>query len=223
MRVIKQNSPGDALNRGVVVFHAGANIARQWSDFREFSEADQDYFEQLLPLEGIEPADPGAAREIVPSPREASGGVEIRAQSDVRVEEIPLLQNSAAVDALRVLHRLGVTPHDLVVAYTQLQPVPTTKVRERQAKRASVDVRIKTEAAKAIKQRGLNPEGRDLDRQRLGRTNLIIVKSAIDRHVNALVGKGARQRSELSRADLDEIESRFPELLASAIAEVFDG
>ncbi|MQT71736.1 DEAD/DEAH box helicase, partial [Pseudomonas sp. FSL R10-0071] len=51
MRVIVQNSPEDVLNQGVVVFHAGANIACQWADFQQYSSADQDYFDQLLPLE----------------------------------------------------------------------------------------------------------------------------------------------------------------------------
>lgn len=50
MRVIDQNAPDSPLNRGVVVFHAGANVAKRWSDFRQYSTADQEYFDQLLPL-----------------------------------------------------------------------------------------------------------------------------------------------------------------------------
>src|SRR5688572_22574717 len=46
MRVIVQNSPADPLNQGVVVFHAGANIARQWSDFQNYTEADREFFDQ---------------------------------------------------------------------------------------------------------------------------------------------------------------------------------
>ena len=49
MRAIVQDSPGHPLNQGVVVFHVGANVARRWSDFRAFSQADQDYFADLLP------------------------------------------------------------------------------------------------------------------------------------------------------------------------------
>jgi superfamily II DNA or RNA helicase len=45
MRVIQQNAPGHVLNQGVVVFHAGGNIARQWTDFQTYSEADREYFE----------------------------------------------------------------------------------------------------------------------------------------------------------------------------------
>jgi superfamily II DNA or RNA helicase len=47
MRVIEQNDPGSILNQGVVVFHAGANIANRWSDFQAYSEADQSFFDQL--------------------------------------------------------------------------------------------------------------------------------------------------------------------------------
>jgi superfamily II DNA or RNA helicase len=49
MRSIEQSAPGHPLNQGVVVFHVGANVARRWSDFRTFSEADQAYFAELLP------------------------------------------------------------------------------------------------------------------------------------------------------------------------------
>jgi superfamily II DNA or RNA helicase len=54
MRVIVQNSPGHLLNQGTVVFHSGANIARRWEDFQQYSEADREYFDQLLPLEGLD-------------------------------------------------------------------------------------------------------------------------------------------------------------------------
>jgi superfamily II DNA or RNA helicase len=39
MLVIVQNAPGHVVNQGVVVFHAGANIARQWSDFQQYPSA----------------------------------------------------------------------------------------------------------------------------------------------------------------------------------------
>ncbi|WP_273648968.1 DEAD/DEAH box helicase [Pseudomonas aeruginosa] len=89
MRVIQQNAPGHVLNQGVVVFHAGANIARQWGDFQQYSEADQAYFDQLLPLEGLDPGDPHGEREVVPVPR-TGDEMEVRAQSEVQLEEIQL-------------------------------------------------------------------------------------------------------------------------------------
>jgi len=223
MRVIQQNAPGHILNQGVVVFHTGANIARQWSDFQAYSEADQDFFDQLLPLEDIDPNDLRPEHEIEPIPRVFGEGVQVRAQSEVLLEEIPLLQDNAALAALRLLQERGYTPDDISAAYQTLQPVPTTRARERQAIRSGLDMRVRTEAARILYERGVNPEGRDLDRQRLGRSNLIVMKSAIDRHVNATVGRGTGQRHEFSRAELDQIEQGFTAILAAAINEVFNG
>jgi superfamily II DNA or RNA helicase len=220
MRVIEQNAPGHVLNQGVVVFHAGANIARQWSDFQQYSEADQDYFDQLLPLEGIDPNDPQTERETIPIPREDS--MEVRAQSEVLIEEIPLLQDQAAMEALRVLQARGYTSEDITAAYRTLQPVPTTKVRERQAMRGGLDMRVRTEAARILNERSVNPGGRELDRQRLGRDNLIVMKAAIDRQVNAAAGRRRGQRHEFTRAELDLIDQNFAAILAAAINEVFN-
>ena len=54
MRVVRQNAPNDPVNRGVVVFHAGANCARRWTDFQEYTEADREFFDQLLPMEDLD-------------------------------------------------------------------------------------------------------------------------------------------------------------------------
>lgn len=219
MRVITQNAPDDILNRGVVIFHAGANIASRWSDFQNYSEADQAYFDQLLPLEGIDPADQRGERVI--EPILLGEGMEVRAQSEVHLEEIPLLDDDVALAALRVLQERGYSPEAVTNAYTSLAPVPTTRVRERQAMRGGLDMRIRTAAARIIQQAGMNPAGRDLDRQRLGRDNLIVLKAAIDRKVNNLVGRASGQRSDFTRTELDQIDAAFEALVAEASEEVF--
>ena len=194
MRVIVQNQPGHILNQGVVVFHAGANIARRWTDFRDYSEADQDYFDQLLPLEGLDPAASENEREIVPTPR-PENEVEVRAQSDIRLQEIHLLEEDAAA-AIRLLQDRGIIPGDFDPITQALQPVPTTRVAERQAMRGGLDMRVRNEAGRILQQRGINPAGRELNRQHLGRNNLIVLKTAIDRHINGSVGHGSGQRHD---------------------------
>jgi superfamily II DNA or RNA helicase len=221
MRVIEQKAPGHPLNNGVVVFHAGANIARRWEDFQQYSEADREYFDQLLPMEGLDFTS-GDELQIKPvvSPREK---VEVRSQTDVRLQEIPLLtEDPESLAALNVLREKGYSPDQVKEAYEGLQPVPVTKVRQRQAKRASLDMRVKTEAARLLGARRINPEGQDLDRKRLGRTNLIVMKAAIDRQIEAFVGLKAGQRSDFTQVQLDEIDKRFFELVNSAAKEVFD-
>lgn len=223
MRVIEHDAPDHILNQGVVVFHAGGNIARQWTDFQAYSEADQEFFDQLLPLEGIDPDDLPPEREIEPTARDFGSGMEVRSQSDVRLEEIPLLQDDAALAALRVLQERGYTPDDISAAFETLEPVPTTMARQRQARRLGLDMRVRTEAARILAERRVNPEGHELDRQRLGRSNLIVMKAALDRQVNAIVGRPTRQRHDFSRAELDQIEQAFATIIATSVAEVFNG
>jgi superfamily II DNA or RNA helicase len=225
MRVIEHNAPGHPLNNGVVVFHAGANIASRWEDFQEYSEADREYFDQLLPLESldfssadeleIEPAQPTSiARRVNP--------VDVRAQTDVRIQEIALIEDdSEAVAALKLLQGKGYTTEQVKQAYEELQPVPVTKVRQRKAKRASLDMRVKTEAARILHDRKINPEGHELDRQKLGRTNHLTLKTAIDRHVATAVGRKLGERSEYTKVQLDQIDAEFNTILENAVQEVF--
>jgi superfamily II DNA or RNA helicase len=221
MRVIKQDAPGDPLNNGVVVFHAGANIARRWEDFQNYSEADQEYFDQLLPMEGLD-FSTGDELQLNPGIR-LPHTVDVRGQTDVRLEEIPLIDDAEAVAALRTLQDKGFTPDQVKKAYEELQPVPVTKARQRQAKRWNLDMQVRTEAARILHERKINPEGHDLDRKRLGKTNLIIMKSAIDRHVNAVACRKNGERNEFTRPQLDQIEKDFDAIVKQAIHEVFNG
>lgn len=221
MRVIVQNAPQHVVNQGVVVFHAGANVARQWGDFQQYSEADQAYFDQLLPLEGLDPGDPHNEREVVPTPR-VGDEMEVRAQSEVQLEEIELLA-AEEVAAIRLLQDRGIIPGNFDPARQTLQPVPVTRVAQRQAMREGLDMRVRTEAARILNQRSINPAGRDLDRQHLGRDNLIVLKSAIDRQINTAVGRTSRQRHEFTRPELDQIDAGFTDIVALAVREVFNG
>jgi superfamily II DNA or RNA helicase len=221
MRVVKQNAPEAPVNRGVVVFHAGANIACRWADFQNYTQADREYFDQLLPLEGLDPADMDNEREVTPS-FGTPDRIEVRAQDDVHLEEIPLLPADEAA-AIRLLQERGIIPEsfDPSVQSLRLEPVPTTKVRERAARQQSLDMRSKTDARRILGERNINPEGRELDKKRLNKTNLIVLKSAIDRQVNTSVGHGKGQRHEMNRQELDQIDEQYPELLKAAVREVF--
>ena len=224
MRVIKRDAPGDPLNNGVVVFHAGANIARRWEDFQQYSEADREYFDQLLPVEGLDftNGDELQIDPVIRAPR-AGDDVDVRSQTDVRLEEIPLIEDDPeALAALKVLQNKGYSTEQVKEAYEELQPVPVTKARIRQAKRSSLDMRIRTEAARILYERRINPEGQDLDRKRLGRSNLIVMKTAIDRQANAAAGRKAGERSEFTRPQLDEIDRNFAMIVERAVQEVFD-
>jgi len=221
MRVVKQDAPGDPVNNGVVVFHAGANIASRWEDFQQYSEADREYFDQLLPMEGLDFSS-GDELQIEPAAKMPGNLVSVRSQTDVRLEEIPLIQDDPeALAALKILQQKGYSPDQVKEAFEELQPVPVTKVRQRQAKRSSLDTRVMTEAARILHTRGINPEGRDLDRKTFTKTNLIFLKSAIDRHVNSAVGRGVGERSDFTRPQLEQIDKDWAVIVQQAVQEVF--
>ncbi len=225
MRVIEQGAPGHVLNRGTVIFHAGANVASRWEDFQQYSQADRDFFDQLLPVEGLDFAE-GNELEVDPQPRDfdGTGRFDVQGQTDVDLQEIPLIADvPAALAALQVLRNSGYTGDQVREQFERLEPVPVTRVRQRQAARAGLDARILTEVGRIIGERGINGDGRALDRQWLGRTNFVVIKSAIDRHVNRSVGREGGARHELTRPELDQIEGAFPEIVAGAVAEVFGG
>jgi hypothetical protein len=158
---------------------------------------------------------PSAARHLNP--------VDVRAQTDIRIQDIALIHDdSEAIAALKLLQGKGYTPDQVKQAYEELQPVPVTKVRQRKAKRAGLDMRVKTEAARILHERQINPEGHELDRQKLGRTNNITMKSAIDRHVATAVGRKPGQRSEYTQPQLDQIDAEFNAIVGRAVQEVFN-
>lgn len=220
MRVIKQNSAYDPINQGTVVFHAGSNIASRWEDFQEYSEADQEFFNQLLPLEELDFTN-SSELAVDPIPR-APNTLEVKSQTDVSVQEIPLLDDQEAVQAINTLQSRGYSPEDIAEAMRHL-PIPTTKANERQAARAALDAKIKTEVGRILNEQGLNPQGKELDKKHLNRTNFVVLKSSIDKHVNNFVGKKSGERHEFNRAELDSIKAQFNQLIAAVKNEVFNG
>jgi superfamily II DNA or RNA helicase len=220
MRVIDQNRPDSPNNQGTVVFHAGGNIARLWEDFQDFSQADQEFFDQLLPLEGLN-FNNGDELQIEPTPRgRRENSVEIRNQEGVVVEEIPLiLEDTEVQEALKKLREKGVTP-ELYRQVYEHHPLPTTKVRQRQAARSSLDDIVKNETGRILRERGINPEGYTLDKKHLGKTNFVLLKSTIDKKINEFVGRGPGERSEFTKTQLDSIMKNLQHIITLALEEV---
>ena len=222
MRVVTQNAPSAPENRGVVVFHAGANCARRWADFQAYTEADQEFFDDLLPLEGLDFTNRNEI-EVEPIPRVPNEGMDVRFQSEIHIQEIPLIEDDAeALELIRQLRERGYDSEAVAGAMRRLEPVDTTRVRQRQASRAALDTRVQTEVGRIFGQRGINHQGRDLDRQRRGRTNFVVLKSAIDRQIHALLTVAPGERSDLSQQQLDDVNGQFDALVARAVTEVFD-
>lgn len=223
MRAIVQNQPGNPKNEGTVVFHAGANIAARWEDFQQYSAADQDYYQALLPAEGI---DFGDASELtveppqLPRPR-LPNTVEVRAQTGINVQEIPLLENNPeAMEAIATLRRLGYGFDDVQRVWEH-QPIQPTKQNRRNASKLELDARVHCEVGKILGSRNINPKGRELDKSKV-KENSIFVKSRLDKSINQLVGIKSKQRHELSQEQIDRIYEELPNLVETVVEEIFN-
>ncbi|APP81554.1 DEAD/DEAH box helicase [Xanthomonas hortorum pv. vitians] len=219
MRVVKQNNPGHPVNRGTVVFHAGANVARRWGDFRQFSKADQSYFDQLLPLEGMELSGQ-SEREYEPTI--TTSLPEVMGQSEIQLEEIQLI-GSDMNSAIQLLKSKGLIDGDFDPSTQSLKPIPLTKVATRQAARRALNQRIQQAAGMLIGKYSLKADGHQLDRKRIGKTNLQVLLGDLNRRVASHVGKDFGERSEFSQSELDSIEAAFTSIVESLEQEIFSG
>ena len=224
MRVIKQDAPGDPLNNGSVVFHAGANTVKAWEDFKEFAEADQEWIRLLteqVPVGSdqqreVDPTRDMEDRQWEPDP------VTITEPGVVALEELALLSDKRLKEAFDLLRAAGITPADYERAL-ELDRVPVTKQARRRATRVLLDETIKTRANGLLRDHGMTAEGRDLDARHLGRSNWVIAKAAIDRQAHQLVGRSAKERHDYKQAELDQIMTAMDALIASAGTELFGG
>ena len=55
----------------------------------------------------------------------------------------------------------------------------------------------------------------------LAGANFVVLKAAIDRQVNAAVGHQSSERHAFTRAELDQVEQDFPDIVERAVQEVF--
>ena len=205
MRSIVQNEPDNPLNRGVVVFHAGANVARRWNDFRQFSQADQAYFADLLPeaeevnfVAGLAEREPGAGL----SP------VEILGESGVRAADMEPIGDPQAAALIRQLAELGVTPDQAAQELRRIR-MPRQDVRE--ARRASLNEYVQNEAGGILARLSINPGGRNLDPRRRQR-NIAWAISELQRRINEHVGGRSADRQNFSLAQIEAAHQALPNL-----------
>lgn len=220
MRAIDQGDPQSVNNQGVVVFHAGSNVARRWDDFKIFSGADQEYFDKLLPTEEAVDMSTKDMVEVDPTGGSPVGPVvTIVGQSDVALEEddlVPLSQaQKRALDLL--LKELG--PEQLIKRAT-LSPLRPRKQDERRAARKALDEEVKNAVGRLMARRKINPKGKNLDRKHLGHENFVVLKAAADRIAAKMAGRSLQERKDWTQEQIDQVRPRLDDIIAQIEAEV---
>ncbi|MCD9548662.1 DEAD/DEAH box helicase [Photobacterium carnosum] len=220
MRVITQNEPDNPLNKGIVVFHAGSNIANRWSDFKTFSTADQEYYNQLLPLEAYPiNTDPNSTEVNIIKPRIFDENtIQINSQSDVHISELNLIDDPKALEALKYLESIGLTGD----IETLLQSIPVSKVKKRQAKRASLPDKVKTAAIRILKANDINPNTKNLDKS-FRSNNMVYTICLINKKINSLIGRPSGTRDEWNIDDLTKVDEAFNSILSEVEKDILNG
>jgi DNA or RNA helicases of superfamily II len=219
MRVVEQNAPNNPVNRGVVVFHAGANVAQRWNDFRDFSSADQAYFADLLPEADNVDFDPNgtAARE----PTGAGGflPVDIVSESGVSAAEMDPIGDPEVAALLQQLVDRGITPDQAAAGIRRIRP---TRQDQRIARRIALNERIQNEAGRLLGRCGLNPGGRSLDPRRQS-TNFQWVVTELHRRVNNSVDQTGSNRENFTLVQLEAAHEALNEHVTSVEEEIGNG
>jgi len=221
MRVIEEGKPNSILNQGTVIFHAGSNIHNRWSDFQYYSQADQGYFQKLLPMEGLDFSSSNEIEVIPPSYNANHETIEIKSQLNLSIEEIPLIeQDPKAQDAIEYLLSKGYTPEQ--VNQAMLRPVFATKQNIRRAERSKLDSIIKISVGKLLAKYELSHEGKNLDKTYI-KNNFSVIKSEIDKAVNKYVGMNENTRQDFTQEQYDKINSNFNEIVIGVERKLFNG
>lgn len=218
MRAVVQNQPGHPSNQGVVVFHAGANVARRWNDFRQFSEADQGYFADLLPeAESVDFTGDTAERE--PGGGGGIAPVEILEERDVRATDMDPIGDPQAAALLQQLADLGITPDQ---AAQEIRRLRTTRQDRREARRSSLNERVQNETGGILGRLGINPGGRTLDPRHRER-NFAWSAAELQRRINQQVGGAAADRQNFTLEQLDAAHAALPGLVQALEEDLRNG
>ncbi|WGL86679.1 hypothetical protein QFB84_22730 [Enterobacter hormaechei] len=138
------------------------------------------------------------------------------------LEEISLYEDKEALEALKTLQRKGYSEDEVSKAFKSLEPIYVTKQRERQAKRSSLDTLAMNEARKLLAKYNINPSAKGLD-PTFQKSNLIFIKSQIDKKINTFVSMPAGSRSDFSRQQLELIDSHIEKIIAEVSEDIKNG
>jgi hypothetical protein len=217
MRALEQNAPGHPLNQGVVVFHVGANVARRWEDFREFSEADQEFFAELLP--DVEEVDFGAGDVIEREP--GRGGIDpvhVLEEQDVRAADLEPIGDPHAAKLLRQLAEMGIRPEQ---AAQEIRRLRRSRQDIREGHRAALHEQVQNDAGGLLSRLGIAHGGKTLDKRRVEK-NYAWTVGQLNRRLNRRIGGADGDRQNFTLEQLNAAHDALPAVVAELEQELRD-
>jgi len=216
MRVVHSNTP----NRGIVVFHVGTNIAKLWDDFQDFSVADQEFYDNLLPQD-IKFKKRTDIIEIDPVSSEMNiNPIEISEQENIELSEIALLKPKA-IELVTQLKKMGVT-EEMVQKSKILKPVHVSKQKKWEADLKWIDSNVSTAVGRILAQRKINHAGHELDKKYTGKDNYVYFKSEIDKAIAKFTGIPAKNaRKDLTIEKVEKVKNNLKDIISKVEKNIF--
>lgn len=228
MRVIHQDSPNHADNRGIIVSHVGLNIDRHWDDFRRIDEADQEMFRGWLEAGEVEPPGGGEGRRRRLTPEMV---VEDEIISHfVEQDYLDPMDDAVIEDLMEEFRRRGLDPEILGLtrdnlrqrllqarerARVQPEEIPVTPQRRRQQARRRLNERSRSLASRIIQALGSSIQGREIALaypELRSVNNFAAVVQLVNRAVNDELETGAGERGEIPMEGIEDVVGRIDEL-----------
>ena len=229
LRVIVQNDPRHPDNYGYIVTHAGMNLDRLLTDFREIEREDQEFLAGLI--QGDEPEPP---REVM----EGRTRMKIRPDMVVHNEVLDSLIEEDFLDAddellfeeLRRNAEMMGLDADAVVKAAKASRRTSTRIvaapepfavnpqRERREAQKRLNERIKATALVLLNRVGLSPGSNDISGKLLTNmtgTNFVVAVQIFNRRVSLAVSTA--RRGEWSTQELKKAMDLLPEILETEV------
>ena len=225
MRVVVQNDPRHPDNYGYIVTHAGMNLDKLLTDFREIEREDQQFFAGLLG--GDEPEPPrevieGTTRmkvrpdmvvhdEIVDSLIEEDF---LDTEDELVFEELRRHAEAMGLDADAVVAAAKAAKRSSTRTVAAPQSFPVSPQRERREAQRRLDERIKSTARVLLNRLALIPGGRDISSKiltNMSGANYVVAIQILNQHVKRSVSY--TRRSEWSTDELKKAMDLLPEIL----------
>lgn len=205
MRVITQNDASAPENEGVVIFHAGANIAKRWSDFREFSEADQNFFSELLPEAEEVSFD---HNDVIEKDIGSNNCIPIQVTKAEGIMAAELTPIGGMSELQKTMDDLGLTPLEVIEILQSDQRL--NKQDQRRAGREALNDLAKHNAAQIIADLGLKNQGRNFNNSLDNYTWMI---REIHSRVNSYIGCDSNERADISLEQIQKAKEGLARIL----------
>ena len=229
MRVVVQNDPRHPDNYGYIVTHAGMNLDRLLTDFREIEREDQQFLAGLI--QGDEPEPPQEVVEgltqmkirpdMVVHDEVLDSLIEedfIDAEDELVFEELRRNAEAMGLDADAVVAAAKTAKRSSTRTVAAPHPFPISPQRARREARRRLDERIKSTARVLLNRLSLGPGGLDISSKLLTHThgvNYVVAIQILNQRIKKSVS--STDRSKWSTDELKMAMDLLPDILDAQV------